>query len=383
MRQVLASRIKSMRELLGLTQDDVAQAIGVSKEFISMVESEKRLPSLEVLASLASYFGRDISYFLTTREEPFIAVFRSGELGRKESWELSKVIKLADDYAFLEEVTGKVPPLAPTYPDLLAEELKNLRLLYCYAERLADEERSRLGLGREPIKDVFSLIESQGLHIIRREMDGVNLDGVFLFSEERGAFAIINASANKGRQVFTAAHEYCHYLKDRDKGYQVDKRIFEGIRNGKMPPIERVANAFASAFLMPREAISGTCSQLNHIGPEEVIYLKRYFGVSYQAMVFRLRNLNCIREGRKQELLLVKPQALEKLIFAETDEEKQEHLPHIPERFLELALDAFSMDKISMSRLAELFGTDSVTLRDVLVEAGLAARRKSVGKGGR
>jgi Zn-dependent peptidase ImmA (M78 family)/DNA-binding XRE family transcriptional regulator len=379
-KHLLGERIKSIRELQGFTQDEVAKAIGVTKEFISMVEAGKRLPSLKIMAKLAAYFGRDISYFLTSKEEPFVTIFRSEELGKFERRELSKIIKLADDYSFLEEITGEIPPLAPTYPEPSSKELKNLRLLYRYAEKLAEDERNRLRLGLEPIKDIFSLVESQGLHVIRKEMGEIKLDGIFLFSEERGAFAIINASKTLGRQVFTTAHEYCHYLKDRDKGYQIDKSVFEGPTEEKMSPIERIANAFASSFLMPREAICEACNEFDHIGPEEVIYLKRYFGVSYQAMVYRLKNLNCIKESQKEELLLVKPWTLEKLIFGDSEEEKEERPFPIPERYLKLALDAYSRGKISLSKLAELIKIDTLTLRKVLAEARIMPRGTKVGE---
>ena len=54
---MIGEKIKSLRESEALTQEEIAVKVGVSKEFISMVESGKRNPSLEVLSKIASVFS--------------------------------------------------------------------------------------------------------------------------------------------------------------------------------------------------------------------------------------------------------------------------------------------------------------------------------------
>ncbi len=269
----------------------------------------------------------------------------------------------------MEKETGQVPVLPPAYSEKPGIS-KSLSALKEDAEHLAESEWRRLALGDEPIKDVFSLIESQGVHVIRQEMGNAGFDGAFLYSPDNGAFLILNASRPVVRQAFTAAHEYCHCLKHRNRGIQIDRNVYEDYLNTDAPTMERYANAFAAAFLMPRKAIERALKNLNkHIGAEEVIQRKRYFGVSYQAMVWRLKNLGFITAGQKDSFLLVKPMSLEKSIFGETEESV---VPaKMPERYVRIALDAYLMGKITVSRLAELLNKDVFELRTVLAESGL------------
>ena len=46
---LIGKKFKQLRELSGMTQEDVAKRLGVTNEYVSMIESGKRTPSLEVL----------------------------------------------------------------------------------------------------------------------------------------------------------------------------------------------------------------------------------------------------------------------------------------------------------------------------------------------
>ena len=379
MKELIGKKVKELRLLYGQTQEELARALGVSKEFISMIESGKRLPGLETMALLGKAFNKDTDFFMREEEEPFAALFRVENLGAPERSALDKAAKFCQDYAFLEKETGQMPSIPPYYPDKPAGGTKSLHSIIEDVEHLAENEWRRLGLGDEPIKDIFSLIESQGVHVLRQEMGSVGFDGAFLYSQENGAFIIINASRPLVRQVFTAAHEYCHCLKHRNRGIQIDRNIHENSMQSDIPAFERYANMFAGAFLMPKKAIERAVKNLNrHIGPEEVIQLKRHFGVSYQAMVWRLVNLKFIQKARTDELLQIKPRALEESLFGETEESG---LPEkMPERYVRIALDAYLMGKITVSRLAELLNKDVFELKTALAESGLKRSRGAVEK---
>lgn len=362
-------RIKETRELLGLTQTEIARELGVSKELISMVESGKKRPSMRVLSGLARVLGRDVSYLVGEREEPFIAVFRAGELSRPAKRQLGRVIGLVEDYRWLEDLMGAIPGEAPRYPQPSNSDLEG-DSLYAYADKLAEQERARLGLGSEPVRNVFELLESQGLHVIHLDLGDDSVAGVLLHSDEKGAFAVINTRMTRGRQVFTAAHEYCHYLKDRDETYRVDRYVSERADERSKSSVERIANAFAASFLMPRIAVLRMAADFGTIGPEEVLYLKRYFGVSYQAMAYRLRGLGRVAPRELDPLLAVHPMSLEHLLF-ETSSEDERPKQRLPERYVRLALGAYANELISLAKLAELLDIDIVSLRTELAGAGL------------
>ncbi len=378
MKELIGKKVKELRQQYGQTQEELARQLGVTKEFISMVESGKRLPGLENITRLAKAFHRDAAYFMRDEEEPFAALFRVDNLGAVEREALDRAAKFCEDYAFLEKETGQLPQLPPEYTERPGAS-KSLPALIEDAEQTAENEWRRLGLGDEPMKDIFSLIESQGVHVIRQDMGMTAFDGAFLYSRKNGAFIIINSSRPLSRQVFTAAHEYCHCLRHRRSGILIDHTTQENYLQGDKSPVERFADLFASAFLMPKRAIEKAIKNLNkHVGPEEVIQLKRYFGVSYQAMVYRLINVNVIPKTRKDDFLQIKPNALEGSIFGVTEETPAPE--GLPERYVRLALDAYLMGKVTVSRLAELLNKDIFELKKALAESGLKRGRGAIEK---
>jgi transcriptional regulator with XRE-family HTH domain len=64
----LGERIKERREELGLTQLQLARALGVTPQHISVIEKNKRAPSLDSLAKLAQELGVTTDYLITSKE---------------------------------------------------------------------------------------------------------------------------------------------------------------------------------------------------------------------------------------------------------------------------------------------------------------------------
>ncbi|UCH96583.1 MAG: helix-turn-helix transcriptional regulator [Candidatus Aminicenantes bacterium] len=66
-----ADRIRAVRERLGLTQEDFARQLGISQSFMSLVEAEKRKPSVQLLYSLLIVFNVDLHWILTGQGKMF------------------------------------------------------------------------------------------------------------------------------------------------------------------------------------------------------------------------------------------------------------------------------------------------------------------------
>ena len=64
----LGGRIKARREELGLTQLQLAQVLEVTPQHISVIEKNKRAPSLDSLAKLAQELGVTTDYLITGKE---------------------------------------------------------------------------------------------------------------------------------------------------------------------------------------------------------------------------------------------------------------------------------------------------------------------------
>lgn len=64
----IGDRIRKRRLELGWTQSRLAQALGVTPQHISVVELDKRTPSLSSLAVLAEELGVNIDFLVTGKE---------------------------------------------------------------------------------------------------------------------------------------------------------------------------------------------------------------------------------------------------------------------------------------------------------------------------
>jgi len=316
MSTILGTKLRIERENLGLTQEDLAKAVGLSSEFISLLELGKRKPSLDSLKSISSYFKKDISYFLEERETAFEKLMRQKTLNTKAKNNLKKFKKYCEDYLELEEILGRRLNLAPAYS-------------HTQPERLALEERRRLGLGDAPIRNIFLLAELNGLRIFRQTFDPEDqISGIFIYFEVKAAaFALINSKQSLGAQVFTVAHEYYHFLRDRYTDPIIDNPdVFVENYVSLYHPRERFAQLFAKRFLMPPSKVRAVIEKdlrSNKLNYEDVIYLKRYFGVNTLAMLQTLRDLDYLSYYQIKELQNLDHAGYERILFGKSVWEEQ------------------------------------------------------------
>ena len=80
MQGVLGSKLRKARIDLGLSQAAFARALGFSSEFISLLEADKRAPSLATLNKIAAYLKKDLRDFLQEKEGAFNILLRGDAL---------------------------------------------------------------------------------------------------------------------------------------------------------------------------------------------------------------------------------------------------------------------------------------------------------------
>jgi len=308
MDKLLGTRLKKAREEIGLSQGAFAKALGLSSEYISLLESGKRTPSFETLQKIAGFLNKNVSYFFEDKRPAFEALFDRAETDERLRKDLQKFRATCERYLELEETTGRRLDLAPAYARISPE-------------RLAEEERRRLGLGNEPIRDVLALCEVNGCRIIRQTLaDEARIAGLFVFDEERrAAFALVNANEPPGLQTFIAAHLYGHYLMDRG-----DSPIFDNPDVvvdeyvSLYPPREQCAQTFASRFLVPPDKLQELIEKdlrARSLTFDDVLFLKRYFGVSTRAMLRTLRGRGILPEAKFEEFFKRNPEDRELEVF--------------------------------------------------------------------
>lgn len=367
MEGVLGTRLRRERESMRITQEALARAVGLSSEFISLLELGKRMPSLDSLTTLAEFFKKDMSFFLKEKEEAFHVLLQDERVDKKARAALSRFKKYCEDYMHLEDLTGRRAELAPLYA-------------HSSAETLAKEERRRLGIGKEPIRDIFSLLELNGLRILRMPIpEESKISGVFIFFEaERAAFALVNSAQSFESQVFIAAHEYCHYLKHRNSGPVIDHPdIFIEEYLSLYHPREKFAQTFAVRFLIPPEKIKTVVEKDLHskiMNFAYILYLKEHFGVSAADMLHTLRDLEYISNLKYESYLKIKPSLDDAAYFGISEAEMRRSNKinkAIPsKRFMSLALEAYQKRKISEERFSKLVHHGREKVRSIFKSIG-------------
>ncbi|QAA34895.1 ImmA/IrrE family metallo-endopeptidase [Clostridium manihotivorum] len=140
------------------------------------------------------------------------------------------------------------------------------------------------GIPSYPI-DPFDILKQ--MNVVYQFRDFKDLEGIYIVPEDENDIAIVGINNNRPvtRQRFTAAHELCHHIKDKNESSicPIDGR--------EKSPIEKYADKFASEILMPTEELKkqvGKFENNGYVNFENIIYIADYFGVSFEACVFNI-----------------------------------------------------------------------------------------------
>ncbi len=138
--------------------------------------------------------------------------------------------------------------------------------------------------------DIFSLIHSnKDLTIVFYPMSS-RVSGICI-RDGRNKIIGINSNSTYGRQRFTVAHELYHLFFHEDFKSIICSTDFEINKDSR----EKEADMFASYFLAPYEALAYFIKNKlekgkYQLGINDVIRLEQYYGMSRQAILWRLVN---------------------------------------------------------------------------------------------
>lgn len=187
---------------------------------------------------------------------------------------------------------------------------------------VAESMRAHQELGidaSQPI-DPFLALRRSGVVVMRQPLD--RLSGAYLPANSTPGSqpgVLINVSHPLSRQRYTAAHELWHHRRDRDIVLDVDT---EWMARGedRETDRERLAEAFASWFLMPKALVKSMLGSLG-VDPQELdeqsIYaLSLELGTSYTATIRHLHGLKLLTSKVRDRLLKISPQSIKRALGA-------------------------------------------------------------------
>lgn len=83
-------RLKDLRKEKGMTQIELATALGVSSGTVAMWETGKRKPSFEMFEKLTQVFDKRIDYILGTSDDPAPAKLNDMEVAQLGNWAMQE-----------------------------------------------------------------------------------------------------------------------------------------------------------------------------------------------------------------------------------------------------------------------------------------------------
>lgn len=351
-RRLLAKRIRNARERLRLTQQELADRIGVTAvQTVSDIENGKRAVKALELMRIAEALHLSLVDLLEPPQKQPVVLWREQPQDEKERAEAEALLvhscrnyRLAEEWAGAARRSNVQQWPAPT-------SLED----YAYAERLAQDILSRLGLGKYPATALVKTLEEDlGVKVLYQS----DLAGsAACFCDGDNAAILINSSEAPWRRNYSIAHELFHLLTWDSLPPERLKR-----EPSEWKAVERLANAFAAALLLPADWLRIRLDQRRCGGRLrfiDLIELAREFDVSIDALLWRLVNLRWLKNSEARKYL--EDEQLRTL--DRTSLRHFEDPPPISERFLNLLITAYGKGKVSAGRIAEMTGLSLVEVR--------------------
>jgi len=367
--RVLGARLQEARRARGVTQQVVADEMGMTRTTLVAIEKGERRVAPEELVRLAALYGRPVSELVgrETVSEGFVPQFRSEwREDFQEDSGLEKVSnelqRFAEDYVELERLCEL--PMSKHFPPTYDTSRSSPEQT---GEEVAAAERNRLGIGDGPISNLRDRFETDiGLRIFYYPMPA-KISGVYAYNDPLGGCVGINANHPRDRRNWSLAHEYGHFLTNRyhaEVTFLTDKK--------RRSASERLADAFAENFLMPGSGLNRRFTEMHRSDPSGQITLAQLctladlYQISVQALIIRLEKLKRLPTGTWDRLESegFKPRRAQQLLNIDANPAEQYLLPR---RYLGLAIMAYEKELLSEGQLARFLRSDRVSAR-VLVQ---------------
>ncbi|MEY2563544.1 MAG: hypothetical protein QOH88_1737 [Verrucomicrobiota bacterium] len=364
--KALGAQLQDARRACDLTQQQVANKLGIARTTIVALEKGERRLSPADLVALCRLYGRSISDFVRPQKtsEDFLPQFRTVRGLQQSSAVYQAAIdleRMAKNYVDLERATGQ--SLIQRYPAVVALDQISVPLEQA-AEDLAIQERNRLGMGDGPIPDLRTRLESDvGLRIFCFPMES-KIAGLFGYTEPLGGCIGVNSRHPLERRRWSLAHEYGHFLSTR---FRADYDILS--RSGGRSAAEKFVDHFARHFLMPSSGLNRHTSQLHGtksgLTLADVCTLADLFKVSVQALTLRLEELGRIKAGTWEHLCErgFKARAAKEYLGLNVQDDIE---GRYSARYLGLAALAHQKGFLTEGELTERLGKDRVSTRKFL-----------------
>lgn len=348
--ETIGRRVADARTRAGLTQTDLARAVGLDRSALAKIENGMRRVTALELARIVEQTGEAFEWFMT---DPPSAInsYRTGT-GASTTSSIDRALEQVARNIELVQSLGDLDVVAFDPLDHPADVAQ--------AVRLAAQARDLLGLDPVgPVTDIVSPLATFGLFAFSQDLGPDAPDAATTLLEHGGA-SMINSERAVGRRRLALVHEFGHYLLADE--YTVDWRIGFSTSTQRT---EWLIDVFARALLLPTDSLNKRWSELTarQSVREAAVRVASEYRVDMATLAARLSDLDL---AGPDELSFIRATKTTRSDIIEHDLVVAHDLEEttLPRRYEKAVLALYRAERISADRAIDL-------LRGTLDEAGL------------
>ena len=364
-KESLDKRIMAARRSAGFSITEAAQKLGFKNyQTLSAIEKGARKINAHELVMMARLYGRSLDYFLESDVAPDpVPLWR-----KAKKTDINQIqrqfLSFLENYNNLEHLLG----LKRRWKDVQKNYDRDDFSVNGFeqADKLGAEIHNFLDLGSRPSFNLLNVLENKLRFKILHLSLKTGVSGASVVDNTMGVGILININDAPCRRNSDLAHELFHIVT-------WDVFSPEEIGNGtiKTKP-EQYADIFASSLLLPKAHLIDTLKETvtdNEIRVIDIIELAKEFGVSTEAVFWRLVNLKELKKSQVQRVL-------DNPKFRYLDRDMRRSLyskdspSRFPSRFISLACRCLMEGKISRGTFAQYLEIDRAEIDDYLEAAG-------------
>jgi Zn-dependent peptidase ImmA (M78 family)/DNA-binding XRE family transcriptional regulator len=350
---------RQRREQLGLSVEQLASLVGVSKERLVAIEGGQEAPYLDEHVAIARALGDEpaalVPGAVPQPEKRSAARFRSAgglhALSPMDMRLLARAAEAGRTCATLFEFVGRDPASLAQWRDVKPVATRPEPWRQGYS--LGALARENLSPAHLPLPSVQGLLERFGVHVAFVPFESDQIEAASLYEDRACPVVLLNETrervGNRLSRRAILAHELCHLMHDggkRDLLTIVSRHDEEG------ELVEQRANGFAPSFMVPRG-----WADMKATDPAELaLELGQTWGLSYEGAVWHAKNLELISpevaDGLQKRKRVVRPQDFEETVRRRPHEGEISTLAR--GLLSDAAIAAFEAGAISHGRLDEI-----------------------------
>ena len=338
MENLVAYRIKNARKLKGLSLQEVANELHVSKQMISKYESGVSIPNSARLIKLSKLFGLKVDYFFSSFKVELNEVnFRKkSTFSIKKQNSLKERIKInLENYLYIEDCLSINYSFDNPLKGLVINTEEDI-------SNAVQKLRYEWEIGFDPVHNLIQILEDKKIKIIELSEVENKFDGLATYVDNKYPVIVLNKNFQVERKRFSLLHELGHILLDISSKCDMKE--------------EDICHKFASEFLLPKNTvIEEFGGKRKHISFSELISIQEKYGISIKAIVYKLKDVGILSEN--QHSTFYKRIRFNRSLEKEIDQSRFK-TPEYSNRFERLVYRALAQENISISKASSLLNEE-------------------------